>query len=139
MYSSFYLSAAREWAVELRLDDENRFVSTPNPIKPPKLKKSYNFFVRLPLSLIGLFIAILPAPFLLVNANMTMHFLNQHFIGAIMVVASSSILGSYLCLRAIIPQRWIAVLCCPFFSIGFFILNAAIVILAGCSISSGAP
>lgn len=100
-----------------------------------KLPKRYDFWARLPLSLIGLLIALLPAPYFLINAMRLERLIDVHLIGVEFTVATFSFLGSYLCLRALIPKRWDALLWCPLLALGFFLVNSAICIFVGCAAS----
>jgi len=105
----------------------------PPPLPPPlPPKKRYNAWRRVPLSLVGLLIALAPAPMLLFNAREVGELWKHNAVGLIASIIIMTLAGSYLCVRALVTKRWTAILCWLLLAFGFLLIDGAIGFFYGC-------
>jgi hypothetical protein len=103
--------------------------TTPPPIPPPVPSNTWS---RVSLSMVGLLIALSPAPVLLYYGRDLPELWHKAAIDIVMVIIVVTTAGSYLCLRPLIRKRWVALLWCPFLALGFMMIDAAIGFFFGC-------
>ena len=103
--------------------------SVPPPVPP---KKPYYAWLRVPLSLVGLVIAMAPSGGLLFCIGELPDLWKKAALEIVISVFVATAVGSYLCVRALIRKRWVALLCWFLLTLAFLAIDVAIGLFVGC-------
>ena len=108
-------------------------VPPPVPLLPGDLPgKPYNARLRVPLSLVGLVIALAPAPVMLFESQRVIDLWRTNAIGLVISIFVVTLAGSYLFVRALVRKRWVAMVSWILLALAFLFIDGAIGLFYGC-------